>query len=117
MSKSPDKSLHHQDYKELLPQRTPEQQKRIEKMYQNFGETLGWKNITTDQNKIADALILLVTGGDLEFLLMHHRVRDLLEANAVWNDVLFKGYDEPEDIYMRLDDKSPMPVELLDEYG
>ncbi len=117
MSKSPDHKLHNVDYKELLPKRTPEKQREIEKMYANFGETLGWKNITTDQNKIADAEILLVTGGDLEFLLMHHRVRDLLEANAVWNGVLFKGYAEPEDIYKRLEEKAPMPVELSDGSG
>lgn len=117
MSKSPDHKLHAVDHREMLPPRTPEQQRQIEKMYANFGETLGWKNVTTDQNKIADTEMLLVTGGDLEFLRMHHRVRDLLEANAVWNDVLFVGFAEPEDIYKILEEKGPMPVELLDEDG
>ncbi len=117
MSKLPDHPLHHHDHRESVKHRTPEKQKAIEKMYKNIGETLGWTNITTDQKKLADIELYLVTGGDLQFILTHHRVRDLLEANKIWNGTLFKGYDSRTDIYKQLDDKGRMPVKLLDENG
>ncbi len=89
----------------------------IGKYYAAVGERIGWYNQTAEPNKIADAEILSATGYDTELVNLHHRVRDLLEANARWNGVMFKGFGEPKDIYIRLRDHLPVMVELLDENG
>jgi len=90
---------------------------RIETVYKTMGEKIGWYNQTSDPNKVADVEILMVSGYDTDLVVMHHRVRDLLEANVKWNGVLFKGFDAPKDIYDKIDGHLPMTVELLDEDG
>lgn len=78
-----------------------------EEVFVYGGEMLGWKNETAEPDKIQDIELLSASGYDFDWVKEHHRVRDLLEANAVYSG----GYS-PADIYRAIEKRKPLYLEV-----
>lgn len=82
------------------------------KIFSTSGREIGWYNKTAEPDKIADAEILMVSAQEIEFVKMHHRLRDVLEANAFYKAAgLIRGSYELPEIYRRIDRGLPLVVE------
>lgn len=58
-----------------------EAQSVVQRIYGQLGHKIGWANATSDTSKVEDVELLSTTGYDADFLVEHHRVSGLLEAN------------------------------------
>jgi len=89
----------------VAPKNT-ETQSVMSQVLGRLGDKIGWKNATSDAAKVADVELLAATLDD-DFIVQHHRVRDLMEANEVYSG----GYS-PADIYRAIEKKGNLPVEI-----